>query len=58
MALGGYRHILIRFVLTPVLSLFLTLALIFDFVGGKHEGILVDRLQLLSTHDRRSKVVL
>jgi hypothetical protein len=29
---------LIRFVLTPVLSLLLTLALIFDFVGGRLEG--------------------
>jgi hypothetical protein len=49
---------LIRFVLTPVLSLLLTLALVFDFAGGRHGGLLVDRLQLLSTHDRRSKVVL
>jgi hypothetical protein len=49
---------LIRFVLTPVLSLLLTLALIFYFVGGRHGGLLVDRLRLLSTHDRRSKVVL
>jgi hypothetical protein len=42
---------LIRFVLTPVLSLFLTLALVFDFAGGRHGGLLVDRLRLLSTHD-------
>jgi hypothetical protein len=49
---------LIRFVLTPVLSHFLTLALIFDFAGGRHGGLLVDRLRLLSTHDRRSTVVL
>jgi hypothetical protein len=49
---------LIRFVLTPVLSLLLTLTLVFDFVGGRHGGLLVDRLWLLSTHDRRSKVVL
>jgi hypothetical protein len=49
---------LIPFVLTPVLSLLLTLALIFDFAGGRHGGILVDRLRLLSTHDQRSKVVL
>jgi hypothetical protein len=49
---------LIRFVLTPVLSYFLTLALVFDFVGGRHGGLFVDRLRLLSTHDRRSKVVL
>jgi hypothetical protein len=49
---------LIRFVLTPVLSPFLTLALIFDFAGGTHGGLLVDRLRLLSTHDRRSTVVL
>jgi hypothetical protein len=51
---------LIRFVLTPVLNLLLTLtlALVFDFAGGRHGGLLVDRLRLLSTHDRRSKVVL
>jgi hypothetical protein len=30
----------------------------FDFLGGRHGGLLVDRLRLLSTHDRRSKVVL
>jgi hypothetical protein len=51
---------LIRFVLTPVLNLLLTLtlALVFYFAGGRHGGLLVDRLRLLSTHDRRSKVVL
>jgi hypothetical protein len=49
---------LIRSVLTPVLSLFLTLALVFYFAGGRHGGILVDRLRLLSTRDRRSNVVL
>jgi hypothetical protein len=49
---------LIRFVLTPVLSPLLTLALVFDFAGGRHGGLLVDRLRLLSTHDRRSTVVL
>jgi hypothetical protein len=49
---------LIRFVLTPVLSLLLTLALVFYFASGRHGGLLVDRLRLLSTHDRRSKVVL
>jgi hypothetical protein len=49
---------LIGFVLTPTLSLLLTLALIFDFAGGRHGGLLVDQLWLLSTHDRRSKVVL
>jgi hypothetical protein len=49
---------LICFVLTPVLSLLLTLALVFDFADGRHGGLLVDRLLLLSTHDRRSKVVL
>jgi hypothetical protein len=52
------RHWFIRFVLTPVLSPLLTLALVFDFAGGKHGGLLVDRLRLLSTHDRRSTVVL
>jgi hypothetical protein len=49
---------LICFVLTPVLSRLLTLAFVFYFAGGKHRGLLVDRLLLLSTHDRRSKVVL
>jgi hypothetical protein len=49
---------LIRFVLTPVLSPLLTLALVFDFAGGRHGVLLVDRLRLLSTHDRRSTVVL
>jgi hypothetical protein len=34
-----------------------TLALIFDFAGGRHGGLLVDRLWSLSTYDRRSKVV-
>jgi hypothetical protein len=42
---------LIRFVLTPVLSPLLTLALVFYFAGGRHGGLLVDRLRLLSTHD-------
>jgi hypothetical protein len=49
---------LIRFVLTPVLIRLLTLALVFYFSGGRRGGLLVDRLRLLSTHDRRSKVVL
>jgi hypothetical protein len=49
---------LIRFVLTLVLSPLLTLALVFDFAGGRLGGFLVDRLRLLSTHDRRSMVVL
>jgi hypothetical protein len=49
---------LIRFVLIPVLSPLLTLALVFDFAGGRHGGLLVDRLWLLSTHDQRSAVVL
>jgi hypothetical protein len=57
--LSKWRGIgLIRFVLTPVLSLLLTLGLVFDFAGGRHGGLLVDRLRLLSTHDRRSTVVL
>jgi hypothetical protein len=49
---------LIRFVRTPVLSPLLTLALIFYFAGGRLGGLLVDRLRLLPTHDRRSTVVL
>jgi hypothetical protein len=35
---------LICFVLTPVLSLLLTLAPVFYFAGGRHGGLLVDRL--------------
>jgi hypothetical protein len=48
------------FYTNPVLSrlLTLTLALIFYFAGGRHGEFLVDRLRLLLTHDRRSKVVL
>jgi hypothetical protein len=49
---------LIRFVLTPVLSSLLTLALVFDFAGGRLGGFLVDQLRLLLTHDQRSTVVL
>jgi hypothetical protein len=49
---------LFPFVLTQVLSLLLTLALVFDFAGGRHGGLLVDRLRLLSTQDQRSTVVL
>jgi hypothetical protein len=49
---------LIHFVLTPVLSRLLTLAPVFYIAGGRHGGLLVDRLRLLSTHNRRSKVVL
>jgi hypothetical protein len=57
--LSKWRGIgLIHFVLTLMLSLLLTLALVFDFAGGRHGGLLVDRLRLLLTHDRRSKVVL
>jgi hypothetical protein len=49
---------LIRFVLTPMLSPLLTHALVFYFAGGRLGGLLVDRLRLLPTHDRRSTVVL
>jgi hypothetical protein len=49
---------LIPFVLDLVMSLLLTLALTFDFAGGRHGGLLVDRLRLLSTHNRRSTPVL
>jgi hypothetical protein len=44
---------MIHFVITPVLSHLLTLALIFYFEGGRRGGLLVDRLRLLSTYDRR-----
>jgi hypothetical protein len=49
---------LIHFVLTPVLSRLLIPALIFYFAGGRHGGLLLDRLRLLLTHDRRSTMVL
>jgi hypothetical protein len=49
---------LICFVLTPMLSPLLTITLIFYFASGRHGGLLVDRLRLLSTHDRRLTVVL
>jgi hypothetical protein len=49
---------LIHFTLTLVLSLVLTLALVFYFASGRHGEVLVGQLQLLSTHDRRSRVVL
>jgi hypothetical protein len=52
------RHWFDSFCTNPVLSRVLTLALIFYFAGGRHGGLLVDRLRLLSTHDQRSKVVL
>jgi hypothetical protein len=38
------RHWFDSFCTNPVISLLLTLALIFYFAGGRHEGILVDRL--------------
>jgi hypothetical protein len=46
------RHWFDSFCTNPVLSLLLTLALVFDFAGGRHGGLWVDRLRLLSTHDR------
>jgi hypothetical protein len=52
------RHWFDSFCTNPVLSLLLTLALVFYFAGGRHGGLLVDRRWLISTHDRRSKVVL
>ena len=42
---------LTHFVLTPVLSRLLTLVLDFDFTGGRHGELLVDRLQLFEAHD-------
>jgi hypothetical protein len=52
------RYWFYSFCTNPLLSPLLTLDLVFDFAGGRHEGLLVDRLRLLSTHDRRSTVVL
>jgi hypothetical protein len=51
------RHWFDSFCTNPVLSLLLTLAHVFDLAGGRHGGLLVDRLRLLSTYDQRSKVV-
>jgi hypothetical protein len=47
------RHWFDSFCTNPVLSLLLTLTLVFYFAGGRHGGLLVDQLQLLSTHDQR-----
>jgi hypothetical protein len=52
------RHWFDSFCTNPVMSLLLTLALVFYFEGGRHGGVLVDRLWLLSTHNQRSMVVL
>jgi hypothetical protein len=52
------RHWFDSFRTNPVLSPLLTLALVFDFAGGRLGGLLVDRLRLLPTHDWRSTVVL
>jgi hypothetical protein len=41
------------FVLTLVLRRLLTLALGFDFAGGRLRGLFVDRLQRMATGDRR-----
>jgi hypothetical protein len=41
------------FVLTPVLSRLLALALGFDFASGRLGGLLADRLQRMATEDRR-----
>jgi hypothetical protein len=51
------RHWFDSFCTNPVQSPLLTLTLVFYFAGGRHGGLLVDRLWLLSTHDQRSKVV-
>jgi hypothetical protein len=52
------QHWFDSFYTNPSAESFLTLALIFYFAGGRHGEFLVDRLQLLSTHDQRSKVAL
>jgi hypothetical protein len=41
------------FVLTPMLSQLLPLALGFDFAGGRLGGLLVDQLRRMATGDRR-----
>jgi hypothetical protein len=51
------RHWFDSFCTNPSAESF-SLALVFDLPSGRHGGFLVDRLQLLSTHDRRSTVVL
>jgi hypothetical protein len=52
------RHWFDSFCTNPVLSPLLILALVFYFASGRYGGLLADRLMLLSTHDRRSTVVL
>jgi hypothetical protein len=39
------RHWFDSFCTNPVLSPLLTLALVFDFAGGRHGGLLADRLR-------------
>jgi hypothetical protein len=45
------RHWFDSFCTNPSAESLLTLTLVFYFAGGRHGGILVDRLWLLSTHD-------
>jgi hypothetical protein len=52
------RHGFGSFCTNPIADSFAHSRSRFFFAGGRHGGLLVVRLQLLSTHDRRSTVVL
>jgi hypothetical protein len=52
------RHWFDSFCTKPSVEFLLTLALVFYFAGGRHGGLLVNQLRLLSIHDRRSNVIL
>jgi hypothetical protein len=52
------RHCFDSFCTNPSAESFAHSRSRFYFAGGRHGGLLVDRLRLLSTDDRRSTVVL
>jgi hypothetical protein len=52
------RHWFDSFCTNPSAEFFAHSRSLFYFPGGRLGGLLVDRLQLLLTHDRRSAVVL
>jgi hypothetical protein len=52
------RHWFDSFCTNPNAESFAHSRSLFYFAGGRHGGLLVDQLRLLSTHDRRSMVVL
>jgi hypothetical protein len=52
------RHWFDLFCTNPSAEFFAHLTLVFYFASGRHGGLFVDRLRLLSIHDRRSNAVL